>query len=264
MKYNRDYIEKNIILKIHLTQEESRQKVKAIIPKIQNFIKIYSATIHKKYKSFPLLTFDTYKVEKNKKNNNVYYIYVYTKPLNNHPFLIEGNIHNDYFFIYVPFGEKHGQVDINTIMKLQDLFTANEIQGLYLLLLKIIEIRQHNIIANPQFSIFKCENIKNCAILLKNIKMNMYPPDKRREIAQKLAHPFIEKGKAIIINYFAMLNKYNFDDAYQYLGKSNNTKSKFWHKQRIDNYFINNRQIIGHLEIFISLYKLKEKIETNK
>ncbi len=257
----RAYIEKNIIIKIHLTPQESRQKVKAIIPKIQNFIKVYSAAIHKKYKSFPLLTFDTYKLEKNKNNASIYYLYIYTKPLNNHPFLVEGNINNDYFFIYIPFGEKYGQVDINTIFKLIDLFKANELYGLYLLLQKIIEIRQQNIIVNPQFSIFKCENIKNCALLLKNIKLNMYPPDKRREIIQKLTIPFIEKGKAIIINYFTMLKNYNFDDAYQYLGKKNNSKSKYWHKQRIDNYFINNKQIIGHLEIFISLYKLKEAIE---
>jgi hypothetical protein len=261
--YSRDYIEKNVIFKIlYPINSRSREtKLKSIIPLFEKFLILYSAKLKKYSKNFPKLSVETFNIEKNSRNENKFHIFIYTKPFNNHPFLVYGNTKLNYFNILLPFGDKIGQTNLIFYENILHLFTDEELEMLIILVNKTINVRYYNLIYTKEYSLLNCENIKICRNYMNKINKLGYGNEKKKKIIDEISVPYKIKAKIIISEYFKYLENYDFKKAYLFIGKGNIINSEFHNKPRIDNFFIKSKKIYGHLEILILLYKLREKIE---
>ena len=56
--------------------------------------------------------------------------------------------------------------------------------------------------------------------------------------------------------YFKLLGNKNYSEAYSFLKGGETKHNDYYKKRRLNNFFKNNKSIIGHLEIFISLYEI--------
>ena len=68
---------------------------------------------------------------------------------------------------------------------------------------------------------------------------------------------YINKAIDILKKYFDILDKKDYDEAHLFLkGGGFRYKSKYFGKERLNTFFKNTKNIIGHLEIFIVMYEL--------
>jgi hypothetical protein len=64
---------------------------------------------------------------------------------------------------------------------------------------------------------------------------------------------YVNKAVDLLQKYFNLLDEKEYDEAFLFLkGKT----SKYYHKERLNTFFKNNKSIVGHLEIFTTIYKL--------
>lgn len=258
---SRDYINNNVILKINYSSNETymEKKLNSIVPYFKKFIVMYSKKIKNINRKFPNLTFDTFDMHRGK--DNKFYIYLYTQPFNNHPFLIFGDLEKDYFQIIVPLGNEIGQIETKILENHLEAFTKSEIIGLAILLNRTMHIRQVNITENPRYSLYKCDQIKQCKIKLQEIKSLKIPLANREQLSRSYQKLYKSKAIEILKYYFKLLADGKYDDAFEYLKGGQSSGSKYFGKTRINTFFVSNYKIIGHLEVFIYLYKFMEKLK---
>ena len=193
------------------------------------------------------------------------FIITYTKTNVNHPYLTYSNIRSPHITILIPIGKEKKQCDFDDIYNILDneeKLTKVDFLALYVLVQKTIIIRKNGILVSDRFSILRCEIMANCKRKMRELRAD--PKYKRnaellsKEI-EKYRKYYEDKGVKLIGKYFDALEDGDFEDAYQFL-KGNNKKSKYFGRERLNTFFTDTRQIIGHLQIFIPLYEILSEI----
>jgi len=173
----------------------------------------------------------------------------------NHPWVAACNIYSTYFEIYRPFGKDRSQISIeqfNTILA-STRFTKSQYYGFYVLFSENMRVRKEEMFFSSRHSLLRCDNIKQCLLKKKEIaKSRMGAAAKAAEMAKYQAF-YEKKCVTFIQKYFAMLDARDYDEAFAFLRMKH---GKYYGKQRLDTFFVSTGEIIGHLQIFIEIYKL--------
>ena len=163
-------------------------------------------------------------------------------------------------------GNSIGQFDISKIKK--EISTLSPIKklGLYHLLKLTIKLRETNFVKYTKKDIYNCINISECDREVKSLKSKkLLTQDLYNKIQTKYA-TMVQKS---IKNYFNLLKKgkyviakdYIINDNINILKKSKKSKSIRNKSKNIKkniclkNLLYNSKDIIGHLVIFIEVYK---------
>jgi hypothetical protein len=183
------------------------------------------------------------------------YISLVSRQSANHPWVAACNVHSNTFEVYRPFGRDTGQISIeqfNAILS-STRFTKAQYYGFFVLFSENMRVRKEEMIYSPRHSLIKCDNIKQCQLKKKEIaKSRKSPAAKAAELAKYQAF-YEKKSITFILKYFEMLDARDYDEAFAFLRMK---KGKYFGKQRLDTFFVSTGEIIGHLQIFIEIYKL--------
>ena len=190
-------------------------------------------------------------------------MFLYTTPFNNHPYLFvrqraeENTENNNEVIILNPLGNKEKQISDEELLKYNDSFDELERNMLVLYLRKNITYRK-NILLENNFSILQCSNITNCVRKNSEIRKMKISFEEKEQLMERYESQYYEKGKKIIDSYFNLLEDNDFEEAKAFL-KGN--KGKYFNKTRLNTFFKNNKKVVGHLEVFIGIYKLLNVIK---
>jgi hypothetical protein len=200
------------------------------------------------------LSIDDIQFEKITPFKKMFYFTIYTLPKKNHPivgYISKSNKSNELILIR-PIGKKKYNLTIDQL----DIFISRglliyltDIYALYLSIIKSIIIRKKELIINDEFSLFNCKNIIGCTAATKKSGLTISKTKKAVLPEFKIA------AINVVIKYFKALETYNFKEAEKLLGSDKNSKSE------INKVFRNTKKNRGHLEIFITLYKLIQNIQ---
>jgi hypothetical protein len=243
----------------------------------------------------PYLDFNINNINVNS-NKNVFildylprYVFMvaYTLSHINHPYLIYFNLDDKFINVLMPIGRDYQQSNtedyinvINSILKINSQKTnsqkktktktkhtsSNEsnkeniknkalLTAIYVLLDNTIKTRKYGIIYS-KFSILTCENMTLCLHKITEIsKMNIQEYEKQN-LYIKIQDYYRTIGIELLQNYFYLLEKKEYGKANDFLQGGHNKFSEYYGKTRLNTFFKNNKSILGHLEVFISLYEL--------
>jgi hypothetical protein len=205
-------------------------------------------TAHNKF-----LAFKEYDIYKSRISPNYIFAVVLTKTNTNHPYMMFLDVSTSLITFLIPFGRDYKQASLDTYRGAIPECNAAELEAIYLLLDKTIFIRRNGILDSRQFSLLDCSNIANCQKKMHEIdKMRIGHADKQ-ELKARYQGAYIQKARAFLQYYFDLLNAREYDDAWEFL---KGDRGKFAGKQRLNTFFKNTRSVIGHLEIFVSLYEI--------
>lgn len=183
------------------------------------------------------------------------YISLVSRQSANHPWVAACNVHSNQFEVYRPFGRDLGQITIeqfNSILS-STRFTKAQYYGFFTLFSENMRVRKEEMIYSPKHSLIKCDNIKQCLLKKKEIaKSRKSPAAKAAELAKYQAF-YEKKSINFILKYFEMLDARDYEEAFAFLRMKH---GKYYGKQRLDTFFVSTGEIIGHLQIFIEIYKL--------
>ena len=214
------------------------------------------------------------------------FMIAYTISHVNHPYLIYFNLDEKHINVLIPLGKDYRQADtqyyINVIneITISKNHTKNHIKnhtknhtttnnsnpsnvallaGCYIFLKDTLKTRVNGILYS-QYSILTCENMTLCHNkmtelnnLLKNSKLSETEYKQKYKTHQEY---YMKIGVELLQKYFNFLDKKNYSEAYELLKGGTNKFSDYYGKTRLNTFFRNNKTIIGHLEVFISLYEL--------
>lgn len=254
-----NYINNNIIFSFRYTKPSlnSKEKIQSITPNFTLFLNLYSKNIRKINRRFPQLKIDSIQIIRPDYKKNMFYEFIYTQPFNNHPFLVYGDLNENTYKIMMPFGDKLGQSDINIFYQYVNFLNKDDKIAMYTLINRTINIRKKNILQNPKFSILKCENIRGCVNKAKSLNRKNYANYIKKNLQKQNEESYKEKALILLKKYFDLLEINQFESAEDLLtGKY----GAYTNQTRIDNFFVGKKTIIGHLKIFISLYKMYNEI----
>lgn len=245
---------------IFITFQEPQiiQKVVSQVPDGNNFItklKIYMTsranqfiTSHNKY-----LVFKEYEIYKSSVLPSYIYAIVITKTNVNHPYMMFLDINSKFITFLIPFGKEYKQADMDAYRNAIPECTTSELEAIYLLLDKTIYIRKKGIIDSKQFSILDCAYISNCQKKMHEIDKMRVSATEKQELKARYKDAYLHKALDFLKYYFDILEAREYDEAWEFL---KGTRGKYKGKQRLNTFFKNIRSIIGHLEIFVSLYEI--------
>ena len=270
---NKNNINNKFIHEFKITDKTVTTKPK-VIESAKHFFKIFlsyyiqqNTKIDSTYNNINIDSFNL-KESSNKKH---YFIQVLTFPSINHPFTIFGTYNNKIVYIMLPIGGGIGQYSIRKLNKEINTMTVLEKLASYNLLKNTLLIRESNFITYGKKDYFKCMNIKYCNEKIYDFKKkNIYTPS----IGDDIYKLSILNINTNLKNYFKLLKQNKFILAKEYLTKDNidikskkSSKSKKTSKSKknicLKNVFYNSKDIIGHLLIFIELYKCINEISNN-
>lgn len=201
-----------------------------------------------------------------------YFMIAYTKTHSNHPYLIYVNMYEKYINVLIPIGKEKQQVNIN---EYNDIIKAISIQSITkhnpiiyykihshtmllfsisLLLDETLKTRKEGILTS-QFSILKCENMTLCINKVNEISKMTLSQNEKQKLYIKVQDYYMKQGIELLKKYFKLLYEKNYSEAYSFLKGGDSKFDKYYGKTRLNTFFKNNKIIIGHLEIFISLYE---------
>lgn len=181
------------------------------------------------------------------------FVLIQTKTNTNHPYLLFFNLDDIYITFLIPFGGEFKQGDYSTYQGAIDEANRIELTAIYILLEKTIYIRKLGIVDSRQFSLINCANISNCIKKIREIEKMKISSSAKQELKAKYNEYYLHKAIDFLKYYFDLLETRNFDEALLFLRGGD---SKHFGKQRLNTFFKNTKSIIGHLEIFISIYEL--------
>ena len=181
------------------------------------------------------------------------FVLINTKTNTNHPYLLFFNLDDIYITFLIPFGGDFKQADNITYWASLNEANKIELTAIYILLEKTIYIRKLGIIESRQFSLINCSNISNCIKKMREIDNMRIGVGEKQELRARYSEYYLHKAIDFLKYYFSLLENKNFDEAELFLKGGD---SKHFGKQRLNTFFKNTKSIIGHLEIFISIYKL--------
>ena len=200
------------------------------------------------------LTFDKYEIYTLPFLPKYIFIVISTKTNTNHPYLLFVNLDDKYLNFLIPFGKERKQADIDDYTDAIDECTIPELLAIYILIEKSIYIRKSGVLISDQFKLLNCNNIANCVKHRNLIEKKRITENEKQKILSKYNEYYLNRAVGLLKIYFNLLESKNFEEAYLFL-KGNNSK-KYFGKERLNTFFKNTKSIIGHLEIFITLYEL--------
>jgi hypothetical protein len=245
----------------------------------EKFLLFYTEQNRKKSPDYPTLLIDTF-VLKESNDKRYYFLNVFTKQYNNHPFTVFGSYAQKIVYIMIPIGGDIGQYDIHKIKPLIKQLPPLKKLALFHLLNITFKIRELNFNKYSKDYI-TCTNIIDCndsMIILK--KRGLLNSDVTTKLFNKHSNLVNRKIKI----YFKLLKMSEFTLARNYLTKNdlnlkkkskkiytsvnslaNVKKSAIVKKNNIclKNMFYNSKSIVGHLLIFIELFKCINVIKEN-
>ncbi len=190
-------------------------------------------------------------------NKDAFFISITTIPFNNHPFMVYGYYNNTILKILIPLGNKSGQINIRHVGTLVSKMASLDKLALHHLLRSTLTIREFNIfkytkkLIDTPDSIFNCSNIKACQeSTVKIHKMNITQTQKN-ELINKVYIQIKDIILEHLKRYFKLMKSNKFADAESYL------------KTQFNNIYYDTKGIMGHLLIFIEIYKLIETLKKN-
>lgn len=204
------------------------------------------------------LTFDKYEIYTLPFLPKYIFAVISTKTNTNHPYLLFVNLDDRYLNFLIPFGKERKQADIDDYADAIDECTIPELLAIYILIEKSIYIRKSGVLISDQFKLLNCNNIANCVKHRNIIAKKRIPENEKQKILSKYNEYYLNRAVGLLKIYFNLLESKNFEEAYLFL-KGNNSK-KYFGKERLNTFFKNTKSIIGHLEIFITLYELFFKV----
>jgi hypothetical protein len=191
-------------------------------------------------------------------NKNIIYISLITAPNKNHPVVAYAHMDEPYIYMIRPFGKDKGQVGLNQFEDLldaefRDRMTPAEYYGLYLLFSESTRQRKLEMIFDDRHSLLKCSNIRPCQAKLKAIQADpkLKTSAARQALTAKWQEFYERQSIKMIETYFELLDEREYAVAYAFL-KSKGGKKTI---PRLDTFFVTSKAIIGHLQIFISIYQ---------
>jgi hypothetical protein len=253
------WIHENLILSFPYSNN-SKIDTALLDVKFNKFLKSYYTNLKRIDVEFPILTVDY--IEEYTANN-VYYRIYYTYPFNNHPFLIyivKSDAIKEYAIV-VPIGNRVGQVNLNVIIPLVPYFTPIERIAMIELTIRSIAIRQYNLITHPKYSILNCYIIGECIDKVGLINQSPLSTDRKEKLINETEIFFINKIHILLDRFFVILNENKLDAATRFI---NGEYNRFFVNQGLSKIFINSKDLIGHLEIFIHLYRLLHMLKNYK
>jgi hypothetical protein len=191
---------------------------------------------------------------------NYYYLVFFTSVNTNHPYVLFININEKALTFLIPIGKDSKQAELDSYFDAINYFTNPELSALYILVEKTIAIRKNGIV-NSQYSLLNCENITPCINKFSEIAKMKISETEKTTMYKKYNEYYLTHAVELLTKYFTLLDKdKNYDDAQEFLKGGTFRTDKYFGKQRLNNFFKNNKTILGHLEIFISLYKLLHEV----
>jgi hypothetical protein len=204
----------------------------------------------------------------------------YTLSHTNHPYLIYFNLDDKFINVLIPIGREYQQANtenyinvINSIVKTKSQtkkktkskttnnnHESNESQkalltAIYVLLDNTIKTRKYGIIYS-KFSILTYENMTLCLNKITEISKMTIQDYEKQKLYTKVQDYYRTIGIELLQNYFNLLEKKEYGKANDFLQGGHNKFSEYYGKTRLNTFFKNNKSILGHLEVFISLYEL--------
>lgn len=249
MKY-RKYIDGSVILKIQLDAGRTLSEF------FVYFLKSYCNNILSDDPTFPILTL--VKTDSYKKNNLEFTVF-YTYPFNNHPFLAYRLIRRNSsttptYHLVMALGNRIGQTDVYKIYPALPYMTPTERLALAELTRHSIMIRQQNLATHPKYSVFNCYIVPECSTQVANISATPGLSDsKKKTMIDSLEEHYFYKIGVLLRGFFDLLEAKDYKAAERYLRGEYN---RFLIKQGVNEFFINAKDLSGHLEIFIGMYQL--------
>ena len=210
------------------------------------------------FPNLDIIDFKFHDAPKELKPRGVLFTSVYTRPENNHPFIIFAMLRDTNIYLVRPFGRNDGQIDLNVYEtfadpRFIDQMSSIEYYALYLLFAESSRIRKYEMLHSRQHSLIECFNIKQCRKKYDEIMKSKSSKTEKSALIQKYNTYYIQKAVVFLTKYFDLLESKNYKEAYDFL--RGGTNNKYFGKQRLDTFFINSKNIIGHLQIFISIYE---------
>jgi hypothetical protein len=178
---------------------------------------------------------------------------IQTKTNTNHPYLMFLNLDEIYITFIIPFGKDYKQADLELYEESIEECNTVELAALNILLENTIIIRKEGILNSKQFSLIHCSNISNCRKKYIEIDKLAMSPAQKLELKAQYREYYEHKAMDFLEYYFKLLELKDYEEAREFL-KGND--SKYYGKQRLNTFFKNTKSIIGHLEIFITLYEI--------
>ena len=195
---------------------------------------------------------------------NYVFLITLTKTHTNHPYLTYCDLNKNIVNFIIPFGESTGQVSLEYLersIKNKEL-NKEELNVLYAYIQKNIVNRKNAILNVEKFSLLNCSNISNCHKKMNEISKMIISTVEKKKLIVKYQNYYQEKAIKFISKYFELLEDKDFNEAFLFLRGS---RGKYFGKQRLNTFFKNSKQIVGHLQIFIHLYEILHTIyETKK
>ncbi len=185
------------------------------------------------------------------------FVVLITAPNTNHPYLLYVNLDDNVLYLLIPFGKDQFQLDLEYYWDNIEKATVQELCAMYLLIDKTIFIRKKGIIDSKQFTLLNCNNIPNCIKKFHEINEKNISESAKIELYDKYNQYYLNKAVSLLKFYFTLLENKKYDLSHSFLKGS---ESKYFGKKRLNTFFKNSKDIIGHLEIFITLYELLHTI----
>ena len=259
----------------HKSLKTNSDKKKHALKIFNQFLTLYRKENLKKDRSYPLLTIKSYILKESRDKKHFFYN-ILTNPYNNHPFSLFGTYDDKMIYIMIPMGNSLGHFDISKIKKEIKTLTAIKKLGLYHLLKLSIKIRESSFIKYTKKDIYNCMKITEC-----DKEVRLFKENKRLtpELYNKLQLKYSLMIQNSIKTFFSLLKKGKYTIAKDYITKDNvnintiskKSKSKSIKKTKgkssrnkyktvkknicLKNLLYNSKDTIGHLVIFIEIYK---------
>lgn len=237
----------DFIYKIKINNKLIRsQKIKKTLELFHSFFLSYQKKMIKYDSNFPILTITNYE-KKESKDKTRFFIFITTRPYNNHPFSVFGRYDDNVINIMIPLGNKKGQIGFRNIKQNLKLFNMLEKEALYKLLKFSLKIREFNFISPTNTKEINCSNIKSC-----QEEVNLLFKHNKQYNMNTIFAKYQKKILKIIKNYFTLLKNKNYIEAKKYITEK---------PASLKNMFYNSKDIIGHLIIFIEIYKCIDEVK---
>jgi len=193
------------------------------------------------------------------------FMVAYTISHTNHPYFIYLNLDDKYINVLIPIGKDYKQANtqdyINVINSINNDKTnkTNKNKPLlvacYLFLKDTLKTRVDGILYS-QYSILTCDNMTLCHNKMNELSHSKLSENEYKQKYTQYQDYYMKMGVDLLQKYFNLLENKNYSEAYDLLKGGSSKFSKYYGKTRLNNFFKNNKKIIGHLEVFISLYEL--------
>ena len=214
---------------------------------------------------FPNVSVTDYKMHESPdelRSRGVHYASIFTVPESNHPLVAFALQKDTHIYLVRPYGRGEGHVDINTFEQFADKRFLNEMSAieyyaLFLLFEESMRSRKKEIITSDKFSLIDCNNIKQCRLKMNEIARSKLTPAEKTKAYDYYNKFYKKKATTFLAKYFTLLEQQNYAEAFNFLRGKN---SSYFGRQRLDTFFIDSKDIIGHLQIFITIYQFMYSI----